>query len=95
LAGISEILVLILLIACIIILPRLFKKEPSLKKSVKKPWKLSVKIRLGIVFSILYPIAMALYIKPWNDNLISFISYGIIPVLLVWAVTWIIAGLKK
>ena len=94
--GISEILVLVLLIACILILPRLFKGETVKKaSSSKKLKKLPAKFRFGIVLTLVYPIAMALYIKPWNENIISFISFGIIPVFLVWAIVWIIAGKKK
>ena len=94
--GISEILVLVLLIACILILPRLFKGEPAKKNSLSEKRKiLSAKIRFGIVLTLVYPIAMALFIKPWNENIISFISFGIIPVLLIWSIVWVIAGRKK
>ncbi len=94
--GISEILVLVLLIACILILPRMFKGVPAKKaSSSKKRKQLSVKIRFGIVLTLVYPIAMALYIKPWNENIIPFVSFGIIPVFLIWAGVWIIAGRKK
>lgn len=93
--GVSEILVLVLLITGILILPRFFKGEPDKKtSSAKMLKKLPAKIRLNIVLSLIYPIAMALYLKPWNGNLISYISYGIVPVILVWAVVWIIAGRK-
>ncbi len=94
--GVSEILVLVLLIACILIVPRLFKKEPVKKSSsAKKLKKLSSKIRFGIVLTLVYPAAMALYLTPWNGNLVYYISFGIVPVLLAWAVVWIIAGKKK
>jgi len=95
LTGISEILVLVLLIVCILILPRMFKGVPEKKISpAKKLKKLPAKIRLSIVLSFIYPIAMALYLKPWNENLISYISYGIIPVFLIWGIAWILAGKK-
>ena len=94
--GISEILILVLLIACILILPRLFKGEPAKKTSSAKILKkLPAKIRFSIVLSLIYPMVVALYLKPWNENLIPYICYGIIPVFLAWAVVWIIAGQKK
>ena len=94
--GISEILVLVLLIACILILPRMFKGEPAKKTSLSTKRKiLSAKIRFGIVLTLVYPMAIALYIKPWNENIIPFISFGILPVFIVWAVVWVIAGRKK
>ncbi|MBC2705526.1 hypothetical protein [Desulfobacula sp.] len=94
--GISEILVLVLLIACILILPRLFKGEPVKEEpSSKKLTRLPAKIRFGIVLTLVYPTVAALYLKPWNENIISYLSYGIIPVFLVWAVAWIMSGRKK
>jgi len=97
LTGISEILVLVLLIACILILPRLFKSgEPDKKVSSSKRIKnLSAKLRFKIVLTLAYPMIMALYIKPWENHLILFISYGIAPVIVIWAIIWIMAGKKK
>jgi len=96
LTGISEILVLVLLIACILILPRLFKGEPDKKKSSSKKIKnLPAKLRFNIVLTLAYPMVMALFLKPWENHLILFITYGIAPVIFAWAVIWIMAGKKK
>jgi len=96
LTGISEILILILLITCILILPRLFKGEPDKKVPPSKKIKaLPAKLRVSIVLTLVYPMIMALYFKPWENNLIIFLSYGIIPVFLFWALVWIIAGKKS
>lgn len=94
--GISEILVLVLLIACILILPRLFKGEPDKKvSSSKKVKNFSAKLRFNIVLTLAWPVSMALYLKPWDDHLILFISYGVAPVIFIWAIIWIMAGKKK
>jgi hypothetical protein len=97
LTGISEILILILLIACILILPRLLKGESASKSisPVQTINKLSAKKRLGIVLSVAYPTIFALIFKPWQGNLIPYISIGVAPVILVWSFIWIIAGKKK
>ncbi|SDT98697.1 hypothetical protein [Desulfobacula phenolica] len=94
--GISEVLVLVLLITCILILPRLLKGEPTKKRSSsKKLTKLSTKTRFSIILTIIYPVFMALYLKPWNDNFIAYISYGILPVFLCWAIVWVLSGKNK
>ena len=94
--GINEILVLVLLIACILILPRLFKGDSGRKASAAKKIKnLSAKLRFNIVLTLAWPMSMALYLKPWDDHLILFISYGVAPVIFVWAIIWIMAGKKK
>jgi len=96
LTGISEILVLLLLITGILILPRLFKKEPVKKvSSSKKNKKLTAKTRFAIVLSVIYPLAVALYLTPWHENQILYVCSGVLPVLLAWAIAWIIAGQKK
>ncbi len=93
--GISEILVLILLISGILILPRMFKPAPKAKKKKAKPISLTIKLRAGIVISLLFPLLTALMIKPWQGELIIYISIGILPVLMVWAVIWILSAKRN
>lgn len=94
--GISEILVLLLLIVCVLILPRLFKGESSKKApSIIKFKKLTAKIRFGVILTFAYPVVMALYFKPWDDGLIPYISFGVIPVFLAWGIVWVMGGKKK
>nr|NJM01634.1 hypothetical protein [Desulfobacula sp.] len=95
--GISEILLLILLAACIFILPRMFKGESAQKKrsGTQVLKTLPAKTRAGLVLSIAYPLCMALYLKPWGGNALAFVSYGLFPVFLLWALAWIVSGMKK
>lgn len=93
--GISEILVLILLITGILILPRMLKPAGERKKAGTPPVSLTKRRRAGIVASILYPIAVALILKPWEGNLVLFLAAGLGPIALIWAITWILAGPKK
>ncbi len=92
--GVSEILVLILLISGILILPRIFKPAPKAVQGKKKR-TLSKKKRAGVVVSVLIPITAAMVLKPWNGNLVLFVSIGIIPVALAWAMVWILSAQKK
>ncbi len=92
--GVSEILVLILLISCILILPRMFKPQPAASPK-EKIARLSRKKRAAIVASILYPIAVALLIKPWDGHFLKFAVIGLVPVTLAWAVYWVAAAPKK
>ncbi len=91
--GVSEILILILLISGILILPRMFKPAPKKTQATNKP--MSMKMRTGIVVSAVFPIIAALGIKPWNGNLVLFSLIGIVPVALAWAIVWILAAQKK
>lgn len=92
--GVSEILVLILLISGILILPRMLKPQPT-ENSGKKIVPLSRKKRAAIVASILYPIAATLVIKPWGGLWLLFAAIGPVPVILAWAIYWIVTAPKK
>lgn len=95
-AGLNEILILVILAGIILMLPRFFKKAPSpKKKSIKDRFQLSVRNRIIVVLSLVWPGVAALYFQPWKVNYIGFITFGVIPVILVWAVRWILAGKKK
>jgi hypothetical protein len=92
--GVSEILVLILLISCILILPRMLNPQPA-ENPKKKIDRLPREKRAAIVASILFPIAVALVIKPWEGHLLKTAVIGLVPVVLAWAVYWIVAAPKK
>lgn len=98
-AGINEILVLILIITGIIILPRVFRPQQTAgKKSiplVQNLKRMSVKIRIAICLSLIYPFAAALYLKPWESGLNFFLLTGFLPVIIIWSVIWIISGIKN
>ena len=92
--GISEILVLILLITGILIIPRMFKPEP--KSAPRKPVPaLPMKMRAAIVVSLVLPLVTALVLKPWTGNFIIFIFVGILPVIIAWALFWVMTAQKK
>lgn len=92
--GVSEILVLILLISCILILPRMFKPQPA-EDPKEKIARIPRKKRAAIVASILYPVAVALVIKPWEGPVLKAAVIGLVPVALAWAVYWVVAAPKK
>lgn len=92
--GVSEILVLILLISAILILPRMLKPQPPENPTLKIT-RLPRKKRAAIVASILYPIAVGLVTRPWEGPVLQFAVIGLLPVILAWAVYWIAAAPKK
>ena len=92
--GVSEILVLILLISGILILPRMLKPAPP-KNAADTLGRLSKKKRAAIVASILYPIVCAMVIKPWSGQLLLFSATGPAPVALAWAVYWVLSAPRK
>lgn len=96
-SGIQEILLIILIVSGIFLLPRMMKSRPAAPKvTVRRPsLKLSWTLRLAIILSILWPVACALYFKPWQHDAISFAAIGIGPVVVGWSVRWVLAGMKN
>ena len=94
-AGIQEILTLLLIIFAIIFIPRMLPGSKIQKNAKKKNFRLSGRMRISIILSIMTPIAAALVLKPWSHNLTAFISAGIVPVAAGWAIFWVISGFKK
>ena len=80
-SGIQEILVLIIIILGILFLPRILNRggeKPS--GPVKPALVLTGRMRLGIAFSVLWPLLTAAYFQPWKPRPIfkkfSLFKYG-------------------
>lgn len=93
-AGIQEILTLLLIIIAIVLVPRILTRGKTGTKP-KKETHLSGRMRIGITLSVMTPLTAALLLKPWHHNLVGFISVGIAPVAAGWAIFWIASGFKK
>ena len=96
-SGIQEILVIVLVISGIFLIPRMMNPRPAPQKVVlRRPsLTLSWALRLSIIVSILWPLACALYFKPWQQNFIPFATVGIGPVVVGWSLKWVLAGMKN
>lgn len=95
-AGLTEILVLILLILGVLILPRLLKPASSRQKLFsKQTFQLTLLVRAGIILSLVYPAAIALYFRPWEGALVPFLGFGVLPVFLAWSIVWVMNGNKN
>ncbi len=94
--GISEILVLILLILCILIIPRMITPNPpgKMKKARQSSRVSTMKMRSAIVLSAAVIIISALWTKPWQGHISMFIVTGILPVASGWSLIWIFSTQK-
>lgn len=99
-SGIQEILVLVIIILLILFVPRILSRHrPSTPKppaATAAPIRFTGRRRLALVASILWPLLMAAYFRPWQlSQLNAYLLIGPGPVLLGWAAAWIYAGFKK
>jgi hypothetical protein len=92
--GLQEILIVVGIVGVIIFLPRMQarKRSPLLLQPVSKA---SGKMRLGIAVSVLYPLAMAAFLKPWQNDPFMFVYIGLGPVALGWLVRWVWLGFRR
>ena len=97
-SGFHEILIVVIIILAIFFVPRLTAKQaqhhrfPVRAKSLPA---LTGKLRLLIVFSIMWPILLALYFEPWHKSPIPFVYVAVLPVIISWAGYWVIVGYRK
>jgi hypothetical protein len=98
-AGIQEILVLVIVILAIFILPRVLsrggneqREEPSVSRMMSL---ISGPMRLALVVSLVWPLVVAGYLKPWKSGLFPFLYLAFGPVIFGWSIRWIIIGYRR
>lgn len=93
-SGISEILVLVIIVLAIFFIPRMMAK-PDARRPARPKVELTGKMRLAIGASFVWPALMAAYLQPWHKDLVLFLYLGLGPVLLGWGAFWIITGFRR
>ena len=95
-SGLNEILIIALLVVGVLILPRMVKRAPTANpmKLIKGRRPLSGPWRLAIFVSVLWPVLTAAFLKPWVAKPEVFLYYGIGPVVLGWALYWVLRGYR-
>jgi hypothetical protein len=98
-SGIQEILVLVIIILAIFFIPRLLAKGTTPKasetRSVKIIPKLSGRMRLAILASILWILLTTMYFQPWRKDFVVFLYSSVSPLLAGWGLYWVIIGFKR
>ena len=56
---------------------------------------LTGRMRLAILLTLVWIIACAVYLKPWEGSRLSFILLTVIPVTVFWGAVWLWFGYKK
>lgn len=93
--SVQEMLVIALLIALILFLPRRMGRAGSVEKSGNIMRALSGKARLGVIVSALWLLLWSVYFRPWSGDLLGFALVGLCPVILGWGILWVVEGFKK
>lgn len=98
LSGLTEILLILLIVVVLFFLPRMVSRPASpMRKVPPQPLmkRISGRWRLAILASVIWLVAMALWLKPWTGNQILFVWVGAAPIVVGWGGYWVIAGFKQ
>jgi hypothetical protein len=93
--GTQEILILVLIVMGIFFLPRLISKKSSEPVATRPVKKLSGRLRLAIFVSLLWPTSVALYWRPWDRDVLTFLYLAVLPVAALWGIGWVVVGYGK
>ena len=89
-SGIQEILVILLIILAILFVPRMLPRKQPLLPAATGPRRLAAKltgrIRLAIVVSVIWLLIAVAYFEPWHRPINPFLYFGICPVAIAWGI---------
>lgn len=94
-SGFQEIGLLVIIALGIFFIPRMMKDKKPPQKILTRKKALSGRMRIALVLSFLWPVAMALYLQPWETGLRLFVILGAGPVIFFWCIKWVVAGFGK
>jgi hypothetical protein len=95
-SGFQEILVIVLILLGVLYLPRRGRREGGGgMRRADRSLTMSGRFRLAIVVSVLWPVAIAFYLKPWEGDPLLFAAAGLLPVAAGWAAAWVIKGYRR
>ena len=91
-SGLQEILVLIIVVIVLFFLPRMFPRSAQASKSSVQLDQIPGKWRLAVFVSLIWLVATALWLKPWQGHPAMFAGVGAVPVLVFWGAAWVVSG---
>lgn len=97
-SGLSEILLILLIVVVLFFLPRMVSRSaPAARKAPPRPLvkRLSGRLRLAILASVVWLAAAALWLQPWQGNHVLFVAVGAAPVIVGWGAYWVLAGFRQ
>ena len=96
--GLTEILLILLIIVVLFFLPRMVSRSaPAARKPPPRILikRLSGRLRLAILASVIWLAAAAMWLQPWRGNQLLFVAVGAAPVIVGWGIYWVVSGFKQ
>jgi len=95
-SGITEILLIVAILLGIFMLPRLMARKPAQADQTRvEGTPLTGRMRFAILASLLWPVLVAFFLRPWNSHWFAFFYIAVGPVALIWGIYWVCSGFRK
>ena len=94
----QEFLVVVAIALAIFYLPRLLGRRPvasPVPSPVAKLPSLTGWMRLAILVTVFWMAGCAVYLKPWEKDMVCFAVVGLGPAAVLWGAVWVWFGYKK
>jgi hypothetical protein len=93
-SGLQEILLLVLVIAIVLYLPKLRSTKSERRVTGSVP-PLAGRLRLAIMASLCWAALIAVLLEPWRAGWLRFLYFGVGPIAVSWGVYWVVKGYRK
>lgn len=97
--GIKEIVILLLAVVALFVAPRMVRRGGKGRSfatghSAREQEKSIGLLRLAVFVSVVWVVAAALLIRPWEARMILFLGAGVVPVAAGWGIRWVLQGFR-
>jgi hypothetical protein len=93
-SGLQEILLLVLVIAIVLYLPKLRGTRPE-RRVTGSVQSLGGRLRLAIMASLCWAALIAVLLEPWRAGWLRFFYFGVGPIAVSWGISWVVTGYRK
>ena len=90
----QELLVLIVIALAIFCFPRMMGRRPAPERA-RRPSPLTGRMRLAILLTVFWIAGSAAVLKPWQGDVLPFLSLGLGPAAAGWGAAWVWFGYKR
>ena len=98
-SGLQELLLIGLIIACLILLPRILQRgrqnSAGASSAARSGLHLPRSLRLAVVLSAIWLLVSIALFEPWRAYSSLFLYIGIVPVAAAWGIIWIAYGRSR
>ena len=93
--GYQEIVIISAIVLGVIFIPRMMAPRKTAPRSILRPKRLPGAWRAALAISVVYPLIVAAFIRPWQTDPVPYVYTGPVPVAMAWLMYWVLRGFKR